>query len=498
VPSNPQTKKRVDAAIQLELEGKRNEAGDLVDHLVGSLIPPDHAACILQAFLDDKYASILQGPRGHKTVVDQAVRFASARGCIRSSAPTPQTKAWLKAGSMKLPLPVSPVDEGELVAFLNGAITRAFKALKKAGKSVADREQISQFSAVRRQHHALPLSHPDDEADMRPDFGLLPLSAWSPVGDMLPPAFPPVDAPPKKKPRLDVQKNVPEVTPSSSATLLPAFESTAGSTLPRLDRFPRSFAAEPYLNFSAFLCVGESKTSDSAAGKRQLKRYVRGLKRAQPWLRFALGLSYAKGVLHVLRADQGGTEECSLDLSHPGHVLDFARLLVGMAVMTEEELGADPAFELHQRDAPLLNQADGESRRSSRSSSRVSSKPAKFPAKPRSQLGKRKAPDVDPSPDAQIYKIRYIKTLAAHTIDGSIARYDILGVLHVSGSMRGRGTFAMAGKDGSGKLVAIKRMWGDCARPLREHELLADVEAGIKRIGAKKAVGAAFILRALK
>jgi hypothetical protein len=71
VPSHPQTKRRIDTAIQQELDGKRVEAGDLVDHLVGALLSPEDAGCVLQALLDDKYASILQGPRGHKTVVDQ-------------------------------------------------------------------------------------------------------------------------------------------------------------------------------------------------------------------------------------------------------------------------------------------------------------------------------------------------------------------------------------------------------------------------------------------
>jgi hypothetical protein len=505
VASTPQTKRLVDAAIQYELDGKCADAGDLVDHLVGSLLSPADAACVLQALLDDKYASIVQGPRGHKTVVDQAVRFAQARGCVRSDAPAPRAKAWLKSGALKLPLPPAPVDEAELVAFLNGLITRALKALKKAGKGVPGRDQAFQFSAVRRQHHALPLSHPDDEADMRPDFGLLPLSAWPAADPMPPPSTttrPPVTPTPgpsqAKKKKLESNKGVNAAAASSPSTsLLPAFELDAPAH--RLDRFPRSFASECYLNFSTFRLVGESKTADGSAGKRQVKRYVRGLKRAQPWLRFALGLSYAKGTLHVIRADQSGAEECTLDLTHPGHVLDAIRLLVGVAVMSEEELGLDPAFTLGQRLEAIGHQTNEAGAGSSRSSSRPPSRTAKAPEKPPARAGKRKAGDVEvPADTRAVYNVRHVETFSARTSTGTTYTYKIDGVLHISGSMRGRGTLAMAGKDASGKLVAIKRMWGDCARNMREEELFADMEHGIKQLDKKQAAGAIYLLRATR
>jgi hypothetical protein len=229
------------------------------------------------------------------------------------------------------------------------------------------------------------------------------------------------------------------------------------------------------------------------------------MKRAQPWLRFAIGLSYAKGILHVIRADQSGTEETSLDLSHPGHVLDFIRLIVGLAMMRDEELGVDPAFELGEKDVPLSteNVSSRKSRSRSRSSSRPASRQSDTPL-PTARLAepiKRKAcdgTDENPSPPI-MYKLRYIKAMTGQSSAGVPgSRYTIEGILHVSGSLRGRGTVALAGKDSSGKLVAVKRTWGDSARPFREYDLHAEVEAGIKRLSRKEAAGAAFILRAIR
>jgi hypothetical protein len=486
----------VDVAIQLELEGKQVVAGDLIDHFVGPLLSPEDAGYILQSLLDDKYLSILQGPRGHKTVVDQAVRFAKARGCIRSHEPAPAVKAWLKPGTFKWPLPPSPVEEATFVAFLNAIITRALKALKRAGKSVAGRRQISQFSAVRRQHHALPLSHPDDEADMRPDFVLLPLSAWPPIEPMAPPVSAKGDTHTTKKAK--VEKSVERATPGSD--LLPAFDCAIPATKSRLERYPLSFATEKYLNFTAFRLVGESKTSDAGTGKKQLKRYLRGFKRAQPWLRYAIGLSYAKGELSLVRCDQSGTEETVLDLSHPGHALDCVRLLAALSIMSDEELGVDPAFELDEKEEllSLKKETEDASGRASSSSNRPpNSRKVKTPTNTAARSGKRKAEEGEaPESAPAIYNMRYIRAFSTNTKKDDVETFTVEGIIHVSGSIRGRGTFAMAGRDVRGSLVAIKRMWGDCAREYQEQDLFCDIEKGIKSMKKKKKARAVYVLRA--
>lgn len=174
--------------------------------------------------------------------LEAAYADAVAHACRRSDAPLEETKepkskyrwSWSQ-------FPGTPIDENKLVTFLNSVADKAING----DNSLIPRNR---FATVRAKHHAIPLSYGPDGEDMRPDFMVLPLAAFSDD--------------------------------------------------------PEPQANEPYVNFTAILLAGESKSSRNVRdGLIQVQRYIRGIKRAQPWLRFATGMAMGKDFVALLRGD---------------------------------------------------------------------------------------------------------------------------------------------------------------------------------------------------
>ena len=135
----------------------------------------------------------------------------------------------------------------------------------------------------------MPLSYEPDGEDMRPDFLLLPMQAF-----------------------LDDFKTVD----------------------------PR------YLNFTASRLVGEAKNKDLAAGVEQVQRYARGLKRAQPWVHYVLAMTITRDKAVFMRGEGSGTERLELILSDGRGCIEFIRILLGLALAEDVDLGQNPDIEL--------------------------------------------------------------------------------------------------------------------------------------------------------
>ncbi|KAF8120777.1 hypothetical protein EV363DRAFT_1367778 [Boletus edulis] len=184
--------------------------------------------------------------------------------------------------------PTEPIDEDELVEFLNEITDRAFDFAQSKLANAAQKLN-HRFTARTDKNHAMPLSYEPDGEDMRPDFLLLPVEAF-----------------------LDDFKTVD----------------------------PR------YLNFTATRLVGEAKNKDLAAGVEQVQRYARGLKRAQPWVHYVLAMAITRDKAVFMRGEGSGTEHLELILADGRGCIEFIRILLGLALAEDVDLGQNPDVEL--------------------------------------------------------------------------------------------------------------------------------------------------------
>ncbi|KAF5372366.1 hypothetical protein D9615_009256 [Tricholomella constricta] len=78
----------------------------------------------------------------------------------------------------------------------------------------------------------------------------------------------------------------------------------------------------------------------------------------QPWLRFSLGLMATKDELGLLRVDATGMEDCVFRKDTGRGVIEGIRLLLGIMLATDQELGHHPAFSLRDAEAPSVPELD--------------------------------------------------------------------------------------------------------------------------------------------
>ncbi|KAF5372389.1 hypothetical protein D9615_009292 [Tricholomella constricta] len=101
------------------------------------------------------------------------------------------------------------------------------------------------------------------------------------------------------------------------------------------------------------LVPGEGKQTDMGAALIWCAGHMHQQRRTQPWLRFSLGLMATKDELGLLRADAIGMEECVFRKDTGRGVIEAIRLLLGIMLATDQELGHHPAFSL--RDTEVLS-----------------------------------------------------------------------------------------------------------------------------------------------
>ncbi|KAG6884888.1 hypothetical protein C0992_005654 [Termitomyces sp. T32_za158] len=96
--------------------------------------------------------------------------------------------------------------------------------------------------------------------------------------------------------------------------------------------------------FPNVLIAGEGKQTDMRSATGQTMAYMCQQRRAQPWLRFCLGLMITKDKMGLLRADATGVEECVFPKNIGRGVIESIRLSLGVLLATDQELGQHPSF----------------------------------------------------------------------------------------------------------------------------------------------------------
>ena len=338
-PGQSHTRTTVDEAINHELAKARYLMDDLADHVFGHIVSTELARDILRQFVDCGIIEVFEGmaarydndvgsaaldPQSEdvQRAVEQAFEDAKKHGCVRPGAesdraepetsttdgeghPTDTKGKWKQTdpkGKQKqkqkkathsfkwTTFPSEPIDEDELVKFLNEVTDHAFDFAQSRLTNVVPKLK-HRFAARDAKHHAMPLSYEPDGEDMRPDFVLLPTEAF--------------------------MDNFKTVNPA-------------------------------YLNFTASRLVGEAKNKDMAAGIEQVQRYARGLKRAQPWVHYVLAMTVTRDKAVFVRGEGSGTERLELILADGRGCIEFIRTLLGLALAEHVDLGQNPGVTLDQ------------------------------------------------------------------------------------------------------------------------------------------------------
>ncbi|KAF9230794.1 hypothetical protein BU15DRAFT_68891 [Melanogaster broomeanus] len=404
-PGQPQTRASVDAAIQHELAEARFVADDLADHMFGTWC-------------------------------------AKARGCIRSHsdaglAKTPPAQADTGEKARKASkvqahfwrwkdFPKAPLGEDALVEFLNKMTDSALN-IAKPQLGDAKSQVRNRFATPEDKHHAVPLAYEADAEDMRPDFLVLPIEAFS-------------------------------------------------SDMKTVD--------QKYVNFTALRAVGESKNKNFRLALEQVDRYARGMRRAQPWVHFVLAMTMMKDKMSLVRGDSSGTERLDLVLSDGRGCIEFIRILLGLALAEGIDLGQNPDVKLRSEERSCIiskplpphkttQTHHGRNSQAAVSSSNAPSAPASLsveqssegavsssgqasytsgasvPSHSRSSAGvssssKRKYSEVDDGADGADdqpnlpKKAKNVERLAFIPI--KVYGHQCIGILFTAGSIRGRGT----------------------------------------------------------
>ena len=290
---------------------KQNLAGDLAGHMVGHLVSTDLARNILTTFVIDGVVQVFDDEQVSGAPIDphsedvqhalgQAFEAAAAHDCLDPENGVPEKRSPLpdKEGAEKEKtytfrwriFPKAPFREGELVSFLNEITERAF-AIARPHIALATTELRlrHRFVAPEDKHHAVPLAYDPGEKDMRPNFLLLPIEAFSGGGSKT------VD--------------------------------------------------EKYVNLTAARLVGESN-EDIVEGFEAMLRYAHGLKCAQPWVYYVLGMTISPNVAIFSRGDHSDWEHLALLLWDGRGCIEFIRILLGLALADGVDLGQNPFVEL--------------------------------------------------------------------------------------------------------------------------------------------------------
>ncbi|KDQ12972.1 hypothetical protein BOTBODRAFT_176096 [Botryobasidium botryosum FD-172 SS1] len=292
-----------------ELNGGRLFSPDLIDHIFGALVSVDEAKEVLSYFLAEGIVTAISDsepswPRD--LALENAVHAAVAVGYIRdgdvlSQSPTIGPYIWGWAGYPS----DRPPKETDLVNCLNAITTRALEHLRLySSKELTIRWK---WACAFDTSAASPPPEPSSEnADLF-------------ISDE------------------ESSENAEPGPANADSTRSYGAPDVPETTVPQVD--------QRYNNWTNAGSVGEL-----GANYWQLFRYIRGLRRAQPWRRFCLGLSVAGKSICLCRTDQSGTEEADFDIttSRPTGKLKGKEweILIGFAIMDDEQLGVDPRIKL--------------------------------------------------------------------------------------------------------------------------------------------------------
>ncbi|KAI5994358.1 hypothetical protein EDD15DRAFT_793261 [Pisolithus albus] len=421
---------------------------DLADHMFGDLVTTSLARDILQQFLADGIVTCEDNnpgdgnatPLALTTAYDDAVAHAFNAPPDKS---TPEPKTRYRWGWREFP--TTPIDKNELVVFLNSI---ADIALSFTGEIRKDDplQPKNRFAASVDKHHAIPLSYESDGEEMRPDFMVLPLTAFS-------------------------DERVLELK-------------------------------EAHVNFTTMLLVGESKSASNARdGITRVQRYIGGSIRARSWLKFAIGMSVGKDLVTLLRADNSGIERIEMTLTDGRGCIEFIRTILGIVLADEKEFGRNPEIDIEEKDVSLdvYELSTANTGTNTATSGTAPATPHAAPAAPPTSSGRRssrtrnptarsnppsvnqpsatsstgitsdntatgskRGPDDEKSPEKGSKKQKRTVVFRAF-VPARVYGRECAGVLFTSASIRGRGTtvYVVEGVDSGQKYSALKTSWLD-------------------------------------
>ncbi|KAI5984333.1 hypothetical protein EDD15DRAFT_2533224 [Pisolithus albus] len=390
---------------------------------------------ILEQLLADGIVTCQDNSPGDGNVASLALTAAYddavARAC---NAPpdksTPEPKTRYRWGWPKFP--TTPIDENELVIFLNSIADNALSAARSIRKDDSFQAK-NRFAATVDKH---PLSYGPDGEDMRPDFMVLPLTAFSDDKE------------------LEVK--------------------------------------DAYANFTAMLLAGESKSAHNARdGLIQVQRHMRGIKRPRPWPRFAIGMSVGKDFIALSRGDSSGLEHIKISLTDGRGCIEFIRIILSIVLADKEAFGHNPGINIEERDVSLVV-PELLARLKTTASGAASAIPPTFGGRCSSRLwnptapsnlasvnhpsatsgtgitsdniatGSKRGPDDEKSPGKGSKKQKRTVVFRAF-VPVRVYGRKCTGILFTSASIRGRGTavYVVVGADGGQTYSALKTSWQD-------------------------------------
>ncbi|KAI6038670.1 hypothetical protein EDC04DRAFT_3090672 [Pisolithus marmoratus] len=449
-PSENHTRDVVDGQMNHELTKARYRSPDLADLMFGDLVTTSLARDILERFLADGtvICKEVKSKEGEETrhALQAAYADAVAHACLRSDAPSDETSesetkyhwSWTK-------FPSTPINENKLVVFLNSVADHALSAARSilGDNSLKPRNRFAVPPMNKK--HGIPLSYEPDGEDMRPDFIVLPLVAFT-------------------------DDEEPKVN-------------------------------EAYVNFTAILLAGESKSARNARdGLTQVQRYMRGIKRAQPWLRFATGMAVGKDFVALLRGDCSGIERTELSLTDGRGCIEFIRIVLGIVLADKQEFGHNRDVEIGEKDVsvdipesrsastpntgtslvnsdsasqsvvpPIFSGSAPELETScSTSSGFPNTDPLSRTTSSKSRTtstGSKRGPDDEMKHGRKAKSRKRTVTLRAF-IPVRVHDRECMGILFTSGSIRGRGTtvYVVVAADDGKTYLALKTSWQDVTR----------------------------------
>ncbi|KAI5994476.1 hypothetical protein EDD15DRAFT_2433137 [Pisolithus albus] len=268
--------------------------------MFGDLATTSLARDVLEQFLADGIVTCEDNKPSDGSATSLALTAAYDDAVTHScNAPpdksTPEPKTRYRWGWPKLPS--TPIDENELVVFLNSIADSALSTARSIRKD--DSLQAKNRFAPVDKNRVIALSYWIDGEYTCPDFVVLPLAAFSDDKE------------------LGVE--------------------------------------DAYVNFTAMLLAGESKSVRSTRdGLIQVQRYMRGIKRAQPWLRFAVGMTVGKDFVALSRGDRSGLERFEISLTDGRGCIQFIRTILGIVLADKEAFGHNPEVGIEERDVSLV------------------------------------------------------------------------------------------------------------------------------------------------
>ncbi|KAF5372297.1 hypothetical protein D9615_009302 [Tricholomella constricta] len=383
----------VDEAMCTLLNDNRWRNADLVDHVFGGVVSVPLAARIMLSFLCCGILTVeLNGANVDRDQWPGACTHAASCTSLASeskTAPTSENKDYVWTWAEELGSGTD-CNAGDFFDTIGMAAYLAAGVTDQA--QLSNRTPTVRFTTL--SCRPLPL-HPSNAQGYQPDFIALPSSAFvsdrdqtrlneyqeklsalgliethfpslfEPYSCLLSATIAPTDSehsgsaagqslstqPNDTEPDPQLLSNLEELSTQLKAKQLPIPPTWLARAVKK--HHDSRFLDTSHVCFPNVLVPGEGKQTRMGAAVARCAVHMDQQRRTQPWLRFSLGLMATKDELGLLRADATGMEECVFRKDTGRGVIEAIRLLLGIMLATDQELGHHPAFSL--RDTEVLS-----------------------------------------------------------------------------------------------------------------------------------------------